>query len=109
MSRLLLSTGKIAWQEKNFPYLKALLPIIVQILIVYLNRGVLEKSKGLYRNLWFLVAKKLAGTYRLINIVIKINAVTLRDINIPPFVNEFSEEFTGYIYILLIDFFSGYN
>ena len=69
----------------------------------------MEKLKGLYRNLWFLVAKKLAGTYRLINIVMKINAVTLRDVNIPLFIDEFSEEFAGYIYILLVDFFSGYN
>ena len=79
------------------------------MLIARLNRGVLEKLKGLYKNLWFLVTKKLARTYRLINIVIKINAVTLRDINIPPSIDKFSKKFTGYIYISLVDFFSRYN
>jgi hypothetical protein len=37
------------------------------------------------------------------------NLVTLRDANLPPSTNEISEEFTGYIYTSLIDFFSGYN
>ena len=69
----------------------------------------MEKSKGPYRNPWFLVAKKLAGTYRLINAAMKMNAVTLRDANMPPSVDEFSEEFAGCTCASLIDFFSGYD
>jgi hypothetical protein len=37
------------------------------------------------------------------------NLVTLRNTNLPPSTNKISEEFTRYIYISLIDFFSGYN
>ena len=33
----------------------------------------------------------------------------LRDINLPPLVDKFSEEFIEYIAALLIDFFSRYN
>jgi hypothetical protein len=49
------------------------------------------------------------GEYRLINIVIKINKVILKDTNLPPLVDKFLEEFIGYIMALLINFFSRYN
>ena len=49
------------------------------------------------------------GEYQLINIVIKINEVILRDANLPLLVDKFLEEFIEYIMALLIDFFSRYN
>ncbi len=33
----------------------------------------------------------------------------MRDINLPPSVNEFFKEFAGYIIAFLIDFFSNYD
>jgi hypothetical protein len=74
-----------------------------------LKRGVLKKCERAYRNPWFLIAKKEVGEYRLINTVIKINEVTLKDANLPPLIDEFSKEFTDYITASLVDFFSGYN
>ncbi len=41
--------------------------------------------------------------------MIKLNLVTLYNINLPLLVNEFSKEFTKYTITLLIDFFSRYN
>ena len=35
--------------------------------------------------------------------------MTIKDINLPLYTNEFSEEFTGYKVISLIDFFFSYN
>ena len=98
-----------AWQEKNFPCPKALFPVVAKMLLERLDKGVLEKCNGPYRNPWFLVAKKVAGTYRLINAAMKMNSVTLRDANMPPTVDEFSEEFAGCYVASLIDFFSGYD
>jgi RNase H-like domain found in reverse transcriptase/Integrase zinc binding domain len=98
-----------AWQEKNFPCPKALVPVVVKMLLERLDRGVLEKCNGPYRNPWFLVAKKVAGTYRLINAAMKMNSVTLRDANLPPSADEISEEFAGCACASLIDFFSGYD
>jgi hypothetical protein len=37
------------------------------------------------------------------------NKVTIRDTNLPPSTDEFSEHFTSYIIISLIDYFSSYN
>jgi hypothetical protein len=74
-----------------------------------LNRGVLEYFKGLYKNLWFLVKKKKPREYRLINLAMYLNAVIRRDTNLPLFINEFTDEFTGYYITSLVDLYSGYN
>ena len=74
-----------------------------------LDRGVLEYFKGLYRNLWFLVKKKKLREYRLINLAMHLNAVTRRDANLPPSINEFIDEFTGYYIASLVDLYSSYN
>ncbi len=39
----------------------------------------------------------------------KINRVTIKDENLPPAINEFSEKFNNYTITSLIDFFSSYN
>jgi hypothetical protein len=74
-----------------------------------LNKGVLEYSKGLYRNLWFLVKKKKPREYKLINLTIYLNAVIRRDINLLLFINKFTDEFIGYYIISLVDLYSSYN
>jgi hypothetical protein len=70
---------------------------------------VLEYSKGLYRNLWFLVKKKKPREYRLINLAMHLNIVTRRDTNLLLSVDEFADEFAGYYIISLVDLYSGYN
>jgi hypothetical protein len=74
-----------------------------------LNRGVLEYSKGLYRNLWFLVKKKKLGEYRLINLAIYLNIVIRRDANLLLSIDEFIDEFTGCYIASLVDLYSNYN
>jgi hypothetical protein len=74
-----------------------------------LNRGVLEYSKGLYRNLWFLVKKKKPREYRLINLAMHLNAVIRRDANLPPFINKFADKFAGYYIISLVNLYFSYN
>ncbi len=73
------------------------------------KKDMFEPSYGLYRNPWFLMKKKEKDKYRLINIIMEINRVIIRDANLPPSVNEFFEEFAGYIIVFLINFFSGYD
>jgi hypothetical protein len=74
-----------------------------------LNRGVLEYSKGLYKNPWFLVKKKKPRDYRLINSATHLNTVIRRDTNLPPSVDKFAEEFTDCYITSLVDLYSGYN
>lgn len=98
-----------AWQSPGFPVPKALLPTVVEMIQERLDSGILEYCQGPYRNSWFLTRKKEKKKYRLINGVIKMNAVTIRDANAPPSVDEFSEEFAGCRLASLVDFFSGYD
>src|SRR6266498_847018 len=72
------------------------------------KKDILKSNYGPYRNPWFLIKKK-KGKYRLINTTMKINRVIMKDINLPPFVNEFFKKFIGYIIASLIDFFSNYD
>jgi hypothetical protein len=70
---------------------------------------VLEYSKGLYKNLWFLVKKKKLGDYRLINLATHLNIIIRRDANLLLFINKFVKEFIGYYITSLVDLYSGYN
>jgi len=70
--------------------------------------GILKLCLGLYRNPWFLI-KKANRKYRLINLVININRVIIKDIILPSAIDEFLEEFIRLKIISYIDFFSGYN
>ena len=83
-----------------------------RLLICYGNisrRVLIESSYALYRNPYFLVKKKEGNKYRLINNAVKINRVIIKDGNLPPAINEFSEEFNNYTITLFIDFFSDYD
>ena len=81
----------------------------MKMLKEWLNKGVLEYSKGLYKNLWFLVKKKKPKDYKLINSAIYLNIVIKQNANLLPLVNEFIKEFIGYYIISLVDLYSGYN
>jgi hypothetical protein len=68
----------------------------------------LERSYRLYRNPWFLVEKK-DKKHRLINLVTNINVVTVRDVILPPNIDEFSEHVARRLVCILLDFLSGYD
>ena len=55
------------WQVPAPPVPRALVSVATEMVRQRLDRGVLEYCNGLYRNPWFLVAKKATGQYRLIN------------------------------------------
>ena len=73
------------------------------------KKNIFKPSHDPYRNPWFLIKKKEKGKYRLINVIIEINRVIIRDANLPPSINKFSKKFIGYVITFLIDFFSSYN
>ena len=74
-----------------------------------LDKRVLEYFKGLYRNLWFLVKKKKPGEYKLINLAMHLNVVIRRDANLLLFIDEFTNKFTSYYIVSLIDLYFNYN
>ena len=91
-----------AWQEHYFLIPRKLRNVVQEMIKQRLDCQTLEMSKSPYQNLWFLVKKKDQG-YRLINNRHRMNGVTIRDANMPPNPNEFSEEFAGCHIVSLID------
>ena len=73
-----------------------------------MRSGLLEDCDGAYRNPWFLVKKK-SGAYRMVDAAMHMNKVTIKDANLPPDVDEFSEDFAGMQISSLIDYYSGYD
>ncbi len=82
---------------------------MIEIFKDRVKKDIFKPSYNPYRNPWFLIKKKEKGKYRLINIIIKINRVIVRDVNLPPSIDKFFEKFVEYVITSLIDFFSGYN
>ncbi|KAK3356040.1 hypothetical protein B0H65DRAFT_398843, partial [Neurospora tetraspora] len=56
----------------------------------------------------FLIAKR-NNSLRLMNNIQKINAVILRNSNIPPNYKTFNKKFKGYKILSLFNLYSGYN
>lgn len=98
-----------AWQSPGFHIPRALTGIVSEMIRDRIKAEALEYCHGPYRNPWFLVKKKEKGKYRIVNAALEMNKVTIRDANLPPSVDEFSEEFAGCVMSSLIDFFSGYD
>ena len=71
---------------------KALKETVIRILKERIRSGLLEDCNRAYRNPWFLVKKK-SGAYRIVDATIYINKVTIKDANLPPNIDEFSEDF----------------
>ena len=71
--------------------------------------NVIEPCHGPYQNPWYLIQKSILGKYRLINVAVELNQVTIRDANLSSSANEFSEKFGGCTIFFLINFFLGYD
>ena len=52
---------------------------------------VIEQCHNCYRNPWYLAKKSHPGKYRLVNVVVKLNRVTIPDTNLPLSADEFLE------------------
>ncbi len=96
------------WQKKAIPISPALLFKCIEIFRDRIAKGMLEEGYRLYRNPWFLVAKKDGRLY-LINDIQLINKITIRDMFCPPGAETYIVEFVGCQILLLLDLFSGYN
>ena len=58
-----------------------------------MRNNILKPCHRPYKNPWFLIRKK-SGKYKLINSATNINKVIIKDVNLPPLLNEFIKEFT---------------
>ncbi len=71
----------------------------------WIKNDVSKSCYKFYKNFWFLIKKKKKDKYCLINVVLKINRVTIRDVNLSSAMNEFFEKFVDCVIVSLIDLF----
>ena len=93
---------------KGFPILKSLVLIAIEMIQEHFNINLQEYCNSLYQNFYFLV-KKGNRKYQLINTVVFLNRVLVKDANLLPSVDEFLEEFGGMTVTLIVDLFLGYD
>ncbi len=74
-----------------------------------IKNDVLEFCYEFYRNSWFLVKKKKKEKYSLINVVLKMNRVIIRNANLSSAIDEFSEEFVDCAIVSLVNLFFEYD
>ena len=77
------------WQTSEFFILKTLNEVIVEMLRERIDNEMLKSCHELYWNSWFLMKKK-SNKYRMINAIMNINKVIIRDVNLPSDVDDFS-------------------
>ena len=94
-----------AWQVPGFQIPKTLSFTIIDMFQKRLKIGFIEPFHGSYSNPWYLVQKSISGKYRLVNIVVELNRVSIRDANLPLSTNEFIKKFVDYAISSFIDFF----
>ena len=82
---------------------------MIDILKKRMKIDLLKKCHDLYRNLWFLIAKKKKSKYKLINAIMKMNEMIIRDVNLLFTIDEFAKKFARLLMILLINFFFEYD
>ncbi len=70
---------------------------------------VLELCYEFYRNSGFLVKKKKKEKYRLINVVLKMNRIIIRNANLSFAIDEFSEKFVDCAIASLVNLFFEYD
>jgi hypothetical protein len=97
------------WSQCNIPILSSTLGEVIRIIKEKIQSGVYELSTAAYRLRWFCVVKKDGKSLCLVHDLQPLNAVTIRDSSLPPFIEQLAESFAGYAVYGMMDLYSGYN
>jgi len=85
----------VPWAEKNIPIPPGIYEKVVAVLKEKLAIGIYEPSNSSYRSRWFCVLKKDGESLRLVHDLQPLNAVTIRDAGLIPFVDSHAEMLGG--------------
>jgi hypothetical protein len=97
------------WLQCNIPIPPATLGEVVRIIKEKITLGVYKPSTAAYRSCWFCVVKKDGKSLRLVHDLQPLNAVTICDTSLLPFVEHLAESFAGYTVYGMMDLYSGYD
>ena len=97
------------WVHWNIPIPPAIYPEVVRIIKEKILTGVYEPSTSSYRSRWFCVVKKDGKSLRLVHDLQPLNAVSIQDAAVPPFVETIAEAFAGHSVFGILDLMVGYD
>jgi len=98
----------IPWAHKNIPIPYGILDEVIQIFKDKIVAGVYKPSDASYRSPFFCVKKK-SGALRLVHDLQPLNAVTVRNLGVPPLTDQIIESMGGQACYAILDLFVGYN
>lgn len=99
----------IPWFEKNIPIPPGNYERIIAILKEKVQLGVYEPSNSSYRSRWFCVNKKGGINLRVVHDLQPLNAITIRDSGVIPFVDMHTEMLGGRACYSAFDLFVTYD
>ena len=97
------------WILQNIPIPPSSWDQAIQIIKDRIASGVYEPSTAAYWSHWFCVLKQDSKTLQLVYNLQPLNAVTIQDSSVPPFVEHLAELFSGYVVYGMMDLFAGYD
>jgi hypothetical protein len=96
------------WVHKNIPIPTGIMDKVIELFKRKVAAGVYEPSDASYRSQWFCIKKK-NGSLHIVHNLQPLNAVTIRNTAIPPFVDQFVESMAARSCYSMLDLFAGYN
>jgi hypothetical protein len=97
------------WLQCNIPIPPATLGEVVCIIKEKITLGMYEPLMATYRSCWFCIVKKDGKSLHLVHDLQPLNAVTICDASLLPFVEHLAESFAGYAVYSMMDLYLGYD
>ncbi|TFY76788.1 hypothetical protein EWM64_g7225 [Hericium alpestre] len=99
----------VPWAHKNIPIPNGIMDKVIELFKEKIAAGVYEPSDSSYRSRWFCVVKKDGKTLRIVHDLQPLNAVTIKNAALPPFVDQLTESCAGRSCYTMMDLFVGYD
>ena len=97
-----------AWQVLSFSISKNLTDTVIKMLNEHIKNKILKSCQKSYRNSWFLIKKK-SEKYQIINMIMSMNKVIIRNANLLLNCKDFIKDFVSMTVSLLLDFYANYD
>ena len=102
-------TEHIPWVNRNMPIPPGIYDEVIRIVREKVASGAYEPSSSSYRSRWFTVLKKDGKSLRIVHDLQPLNAVTIRDSGMLPFVETLAESFAGRACYGVLDLFVAFD
>jgi hypothetical protein len=96
------------WVQRNIPIPTGIVDNVIDLFKKKIAAGVYEPSDTSYRSHWFCVKKK-NGSLHIVHDLQPLNAITIRNAAVPPFVDQFVEGMAACACYSMLDLFVSYN